>query len=76
MELKKDPNNEKETMLINDLFKILNKNNCPTRYDIIFHFPPILKAVDDGIRPKSNFDDKWRDEINDRLINCFKINVF
>ncbi len=73
MELRKDSSNEKETMLMNDLFKILNKHNCPPRYDIIFHFPPILKAVEDGVRPKSNFDEKWRTETNDKLINCFKI---
>jgi nicotinamide riboside kinase len=67
-------NSVKDTMVINDLFKEMNKLNKPNpRYDIIFHLPPICKPVDDGIRAIENFDDKWRIDLNDRIIAISKI---
>jgi len=58
LELKQD--NIKDTMGLNNIFKEMNFLNIPNRYDIIFHLPPILKPVNDGIRAEHHFDDNWR----------------
>jgi len=42
--------NPKDAMLVNDLFKMTSRINLPTRYDLIFHLPPFLPPVRDGIR--------------------------
>ena len=55
-------NSQKDTMLFNDIFTQMNTLNYPHRYDILFHLPPLLKPVDDGIRSAHHFDDKWRDK--------------
>lgn len=64
----------KDTMLINDLFAEMNKLNCPSpRYDIIFHLEPVIKPVEDGVRPKCNFDPKWRAETDSNIKAMFSI---
>lgn len=68
-----DPEAKKNTMLINDIFKDMNKLNEQTRYDIIFHLPPTLKPVDDGIRAAYQFEDEWRTEADIRLKALFSI---
>ncbi len=72
LELRKE-NNKKDTMLINDLFKEMNKCNDPPRYDFIFHLPPVLKPVKDGIRSDLHFDDKWRAEADKKLLSIFYV---
>ena len=58
----------KETMYVNDIFKTMNKlNNPESRYDIIFHLPPVIKPVNDGVRSKEQFDDNWRDDKNKEI---------
>lgn len=65
--------NKKDVMYINDIFKALNKLNCPQRYDIIFHLCPILKPLKDGVRPELHFDEKWRDEADNKIQSIFKM---
>jgi len=70
----KNPTDAKENMLMNDLFKKMNRANCPKlRYDIIFYLPPVLEAVKDGVRPETNFDPAWRSMMDFRLRNTFDI---
>lgn len=64
---------KKDVMYINDIFKALNKLNCPQRYDIIFHLHPILKPVKDGVRPELHFDEKWRNEADIKIQCIFKL---
>lgn len=65
--------NTKHTMLLNDLFKELNKLNEIPRYDIIYHLPPTLKPVKDGIRADHQFEDQWRLEADERLTALFQV---
>jgi len=69
----KDPNNLKDIITTNDIFKKMNKINCPQRYDIIFHIPPKVKPVDDGIRDKIQLTDDWRNKNNNKLKFIFEI---
>lgn len=69
----RDPNNGKDTMYFNDIFKTMNKINCPTRYDIIFHLPPVWAPSQDGVRPGLHFDDTWRKESDNRIQFIFKL---
>jgi nicotinamide riboside kinase len=69
----RDPNNLKDTMYVNDIFKRMSKINCPPRYDIIFHLPPIWKPVTDGIRPDHHFEDGWRSEADFKIQFIFKL---
>jgi nicotinamide riboside kinase len=65
---------EKDSMILSDLFKTLTKLDSPTpRYEIIFHLPPKLKPVDDGVRPASNFDPVWREKMDSQIISVFNI---
>lgn len=69
----RDRENIKDTMYINDIFKRMNKVNCPPRYDIIFHLPPIWLPSKDGVRPEKHFDKGWREE-SDKIIQfIFKL---
>jgi nicotinamide riboside kinase len=65
--------NQKDTMYMNDIFKRLNKINFPTRYDYIFHLPPVLNPVEDGIRITKHFDPVWREEADRRILNVFDL---
>lgn len=64
----------KDVMLVNDLFSMLTKLDFPKpRYDIIFHLPPVLKPVDDGVRAAVQFDDDWRRAMDKRLVSVFRM---
>ena len=64
----------KDVMLINDLFNEMNKLNSPMpRYDLIFHLPPKVEAVRDGVRPESNFDPEWRSRADAQLKAAFLV---
>lgn len=65
--------NSKDTMYMNDIFERLNKLNCPQRYDIVFHLPPILKPVKDGVRPDLHFDDDWREDADMKIKFIFNL---
>lgn len=54
--------NMKDTMVLDDIFHKLSNLNTPQRYDIIFHLPPAIEVVKDGIRPKHHVDPVWRTE--------------
>jgi nicotinamide riboside kinase len=69
----REEGNPKHTMVINDLFKDMNKLNQVPRYDIIFHLPPVLKPVKDGIRAEHHFDDEWRRTADIRLQAMFHV---
>lgn len=69
----RNPNDLKDTITINDIYKKMNKVNCPIRYDIIFHIPPIVKPVDDGIRDTIQLTDDWRKRNDERLRFIFEI---
>ena len=62
----------KDIMYANDIFKKLNKSNLPKRYDLIFHLPPIIKPVQDGIRPETHFDEGWRNDADATIRFIFK----
>lgn len=72
LELRRE-GNLKDTMIINDLFKEMNKLNQVPRYDYIFHLPPIKTPVKDSIRLDHHFDPKWRAEADIRLKSLFYI---
>lgn len=63
----------KDTMYVNDIFKTMNKLNCPPRYDIIFHLPPLWTPSEDGIRPRQHFEDEWRTEADLKIQFIFKL---
>jgi nicotinamide riboside kinase len=63
---------KKDVMYSNDIFKKLNKSNYPTRYDIVFHLPPVIKPVEDGVRPPEHFDASWRNEADSIIRFIFK----
>lgn len=69
----REEGNPKDTMLINDLFKEMNKLNESPRYDIVFHLPPVLTPVRDGVRPDHHFDQEWREEADLRLLSIFHV---
>ena len=69
----RDVNNEKDTMYTNDIFKRMSKLNCPHRYDIIFHLPPLWKPTEDGVRPQQQFEDAWRNEADLKIQFIFKL---
>ncbi len=64
------PNNAKDAMVIDDIFHKINVLNAPPRYDIIFHLPPVIECVNDGVRPAQHLDTEWRKQadINIRYI--------
>jgi nicotinamide riboside kinase len=65
---------EKDAMILSDIFKALTKLDRPEpRYDIIFHLPPKLKPVEDGVRPASNFDPEWRSQMDAQITSVFTI---
>lgn len=65
--------NQKDTMYMNDIYKRLNRINFPTRYDFVFHLPPILTPVNDGIRVSQHFDPQWRESANRRILSVFDL---
>jgi nicotinamide riboside kinase len=69
----RNPDSIKDTMYINDIFKRMSKINCPSRYDIIFHIPPLWKPTQDGIRLSQHFDDDWRSEADSKIHFIFKL---
>jgi nicotinamide riboside kinase len=66
-------NSSKEYMLINDLFKILNKHNNPLRYDIVFYLAEKFKPQSDGTRIDLHLNDNWREKMNYYLINTYEL---
>jgi nicotinamide riboside kinase len=69
----RDLNKKKDVIYMNDIFKVMNKINCPHRYDIIFHLPPIWKPKEDGVRPREHFEDKWRQKADNIIQFIFKL---
>jgi nicotinamide riboside kinase len=69
----RDMNSLKDTMYINDIFKRMSKLNCPPRYDIIFHLPPLWKPSEDGVRPRQHFEDRWRTEADLKIQFIFQL---
>jgi nicotinamide riboside kinase len=63
--------NPKDTLALNDMFVEMNRLNEVPRYDIIFHLPPVLTPVKDGIRPNLHFQKEWREEADKRLLSTF-----
>jgi nicotinamide riboside kinase len=60
--------NSKEIMFFNDIFRKMVELNYPTpRYDIIFHLCPIIKPVEDGIRPEMQFNKSWRERTDSMI---------
>lgn len=63
---------KKDIMLLNDLFsELLKLNNPIPRYDVIFHLPSVIKPINDGIRPASNFNEGWRHTMDALLASTF-----
>lgn len=65
--------NCEDIMLMNNFYEMLNKANINYRYDIIFFLPPILKPVEDGVRPKLHFNEKWRKEASSNIELIFNM---
>ncbi len=64
----------KDVMVVNDLFSEMNKLNSPTpRYDVIFHLPPKVQPVADGVRAPEQFDPEWRAKADADLRAVFKL---
>lgn len=67
-------NKPKDIMVYNDIFKKLSKlNEGAPRYDIIFHLPPVLQPVDDGVRAPIHFDAEWRNQADIKLKFIFEM---
>lgn len=65
---------EKDVMVYNDVFKLLTKLNFPeSRYDMIFHLPPVVEPVDDGVRVPQHLDPKWREAANGMIVTTMNI---
>jgi nicotinamide riboside kinase len=71
-------NNEKDDMVLQDIFKRQLKVNNPVRYDIIFYCPDVLHndltVLDDNVRRIEQLDKSWRkehDEFCKVLFNMF-----
>jgi hypothetical protein len=56
------PNSAKDSMVLDDIFHKISSLNTPPRYDIIFHLPPVIEVVADGVRPAQHLDSEWRKE--------------
>lgn len=69
----RDSSSVKDTMYLNDFYKLLNKCNINYRYDIIFFLPPVLKPVKDGVRPDLHFNEDWRTEASSGIEAIFKL---
>lgn len=69
----RDISSLRDTMYINDIFKRMNKLNCPPRYDIIFHIPPVWEPSTDGVRPKQHFMEEWRKEADLNIQFIFRL---
>lgn len=69
----RDVYSSRDTMYVNDIFKMMNRINCPPRYDIIFHLPPLWKPSEDGIRPQQHFEDGWRTEADLKIQFIFRL---
>lgn len=66
-------NKPKDIMVYNDIFKKLSKlNESGPRYDVIFHLPPKVVAVDDGVRAPEHLDQSWREATDMQLLFIFK----
>ncbi len=63
----RDVNDPRHIIWMNDIYKKLTRINTPQRYDIIFHLPPVLKPVADGVRPERDFNDEWRAKADSKI---------
>jgi len=64
---------KKDAMYASDLFARLCDLNVPRRYDIVFHLPPVMEAVDDNVRSSEQLDERWRKEADDLIPFVFKL---
>ena len=61
-------NDSKAVMCMNDVFKAMIKlNNPEPRYEIIFHLPPLIPPVDDGIRKNEYFITDTRNIMDEKI---------
>ena len=64
----------KDIMVYNDVFNLMTRLNYPVpRYDLIFHLPPSITPVDDGIRAIHQLDQEWRISANQSILETMKI---
>lgn len=69
-----NPEDKKNNMVFQDIFKRQLKANSPQRYDIIFYCPDILDInLDDGIRSNIQLTKSWRQEHEEFTKTLFKI---
>lgn len=64
---------KKDAMYASDLFARLCELNVPRRYDIVFHLPPVMAAVDDNVRSAEQLDERWRKEADSLIPFIFKL---
>lgn len=69
----REEGNPKHTMILNDIYKEMNKMNEVPRYDIIFHLPPTHTPVKDGVRGEEQFNPEWRTKMDTKLLSIFHI---
>lgn len=68
------PGVRKDTMVVNDLFKEMNKLQMDRpRYDLVFHLPPLLRPVDDGTREQVQLEEAWRCAMDRRQQAVFEL---
>jgi nicotinamide riboside kinase len=67
-------NRPKDIMVYNDIFKKLSKlNEGKPRYDVIFHLPPKIMAVDDGVRAPEHLKQERREATDAQLKFIFNL---
>lgn len=65
--------NQKDAMILSDLFNEMIKLNVEPHYDVILHLPPVLKPANDGIRIAEHFQDDWRASADSFIRSIFQI---
>ena len=61
----------KDQMMISDIVSMLSKANYPTRYDFMFHLPPVVSPKKDGVRIDLHFEEEWRQTMEGHFSTSF-----
>lgn len=63
----------KDTMYLNEIFRLINEEISLHPYDLIFYLPPVIRPVEDGIRDEAHLSEAWREKATQRILNAFDV---